>query len=137
MLALGTFKMLWLRIIVEPMAGSVSPVGRHRSHAHLPHRLVPPTRPPCQTRRSHTSVERQWHRQQTDGTKHLPRGAQRQSGGHSGVQDHGTIEKSHPELHPSTTGSTPRPRRGLLFFIHNSVSFTRKPQSTTSKNDPT
>ena len=26
-----------------------------------------------------------WYRQQTDGTKHLPRGAQRQSGGHSGV----------------------------------------------------
>ena len=28
----------------------------------------------------HTTVERQWYRQQTDGTKHLPRGAQRQSG---------------------------------------------------------
>ena len=27
----------------------------------------------------HTSVKRQWHRQQTDETKHLPRGAQRQS----------------------------------------------------------
>ena len=26
--------------------------------------------------------------------------------------------------------------RGLLFFIHKSVSFTRKPLSTTSKNDP-
>ena len=52
----------------------------------------------------HTTVERQWYRQQTDGTKHLPRGAQRQSGGHSGVQAHGKIEKSkHPELHPSTT----------------------------------
>ena len=48
-----------------------------------------------------------WHWQQTDGTKHLPRGAQRQSGGHSGVQAHSKIEKSqHPELHPST-GSTP------------------------------
>ena len=34
-------------------------------------------------------TERQWYRQQTDGTKHLPRGAQRQSGGHSGVQAHG------------------------------------------------
>ena len=33
-----------------------------------------------------------------------PRGAQCQSGGHSGVQAHGKIEKSkHPELHPSTT----------------------------------
>ena len=73
-----------------------------------------------------------------DGTKHLPRGAQRQSGGHSGVQAHGTIEKSqHPGLHPSTTGSTPRPRRRLpVFKISNSVSFTCKPLSTTSKNDP-
>ena len=59
-----------------------------------------------------------------DGTKHLPRGAQRQSGGHSGVQAHGKIEKSqHLELHPSTTRSI-------------TVSFTRKPLSTTSKNDP-
>ena len=52
----------------------------------------------------HTTVECQWYLQQTDGTKHLPRGAQRQSDGHSGVQAHGLIEKSnHPELHPSTT----------------------------------
>ena len=28
------------------------------------------------------------------------------------------------------------PGGGLLFFIHNSVSFTRKPLSTTSKDDP-
>ena len=32
-----------LRIIIEPMAESVPPVGRHHSHAHLHHRLVPPT----------------------------------------------------------------------------------------------
>ena len=52
----------------------------------------------------HTTVERQWYRQQTDGTKHLPRGAQPQSGGHSGVQTHSKIEKSkHSELHASTT----------------------------------
>ena len=52
----------------------------------------------------HTTVKRQWYRQQTDGTKHLPRGAQHQSGGHSGVQANGKIEKSkYPELHPSTT----------------------------------
>ena len=70
-------------------------------------------------------MERQWYR-----------GARCQSGGHSGVQAHGKIEKSkHPELHPSTTGSTPRPRRRLTVCIHNSVSFTRKPLSTTSKND--
>ena len=29
------------------------------------------------------------------------------------------------------------PEKNLLFFIHNSVNFTRKPLSTTSKNDPT
>ena len=53
------------------------------------------------------------------------------------LQAHGKIEKSkHPELHPSTTGSTPMPRRRLTVFIHNSVSFNRTPQSTTSKNDP-
>ena len=32
-----------LRIIIEPMAGSVPPVGRHHSHARLPHRPVPHT----------------------------------------------------------------------------------------------
>ena len=54
---------------------------------------------------------------QTDGTKHLPQGTQRQSGGHLGVQAHGKIEKSqHPELHPSTIGSTPRSRRRLNVF---------------------
>ena len=85
----------------------------------------------------HTTVERQWYRQQTDGTKHLPRSAHSQSGGHSGVQAHSTIKKSkHPELHPSTTGSTSRPRRRLTVYIHNSVGFTRKTLSTTSKNDP-
>ena len=41
-----------LRIIIEPMAGSVPPVGRHHSHAHLHHRLVLHTRPPYQTRLS-------------------------------------------------------------------------------------
>ena len=66
----------------------------------------------------HTIVERQWHRHITDGIKHFSRGAQRQSGGHSGIQAHGTIEKSHhAEIHPSTTGSTPRPRRRLTVFL--------------------
>ena len=37
-----------LRIIVKPMPGSVPHVLRHHSHAHLHHRIVPPT----QTRRS-------------------------------------------------------------------------------------
>ena len=96
-----------LRLIIEPMAGSVQPVGRHHIHARLPHRLVPPTCPPYQTTRS----------TYYSGTKHLPRGAQCQSVGHSGVQTHGKIEKSQLlELHPSTTGSTPRPRRRLAVF---------------------
>ena len=30
------------RIIIEPMAGSVPPVGRHHIHAHLPQHLVRP-----------------------------------------------------------------------------------------------
>ena len=97
-----------------------------------PHAPSPPPSPAHHDRQDvqHTTVERQRYRQQTDRTKHLPRDAQRQSGCHSGVQAHSKIEKSkHPELHPSTTG-------GLLVFIHNSVSFTRKPLSTTSKNDP-
>ena len=65
------------------------------------------------------------------------RSQQRQSGSHSGVEAYGTIEKcQHPDIHHSTTGSTPRASGGLLFFIHNSLSFTRKPLSTTSKNDP-
>ena len=79
-------------------------------------RAPPPSPSPAHHVRQdvqHSTVERQ----QTDGTKHLPRGAQRQSGGHSGVHAHGKIEKSkHPELHPSTTGSTPRPRRRLTVF---------------------
>ena len=36
---------------------------------------------------------------------------------HSGVQAHDKFAKSqHPELHPGTTGSTPRPRRRLIVF---------------------
>ena len=89
-----------LQIIVKPMAGSGLPVCRYHSHTHLHHRLVPHTRPPCQTSRSTYYSGTQ----QTDGTKHLPRGAQRQSGGHSEDQAHCKIEKSkHPELRPSTT----------------------------------
>ena len=80
----------------------------------------PPPSPANHVRQDvqHTTVQRQWYRQQTDGSKHLPRGAHRQSGGHSGVQYHSTIEKSkHPKLHPSTTRSTPRPRRLTAFLV--------------------
>ena len=55
------------------------------------HTPSPPPSPAHHARQDvqHTTVECQWyHRQQTDGTKHLPRGARRQSGGHSGVQAH-------------------------------------------------
>ena len=41
-----------LRIIIETMAGSLPPAGRHHRHGHFPHSLVPHTCPPCQTRRS-------------------------------------------------------------------------------------
>ena len=103
-----------------------------------PHTPSPPPSPAHHVRQvvQHTTVERQWYRQQTDETKHLPRGAQCQSDGHSGVQVHGKIEKSkHPELvrHDRRQG----PGGGLIFFIHNSVNFTLKSLSTTSKKDPT
>ena len=74
-----------------------------------PPRPRAPSPPPSPTHHvrqvvQHTTLERQWYRQQTDGTKHLPRGEHCQSDGHSGVQAHGKIEKSkHPELHPSKT----------------------------------
>ena len=77
-----------------------------------PHALSPP----CQTRRP-TYYSGTPMVSETDGTKHLLQGAQRQSGGHTGVQAHGQMEKSqHPELHPSTTGSTARPRRLTAFY---------------------
>ena len=63
----------------------------------------PPPSPTHHVRQEvqNTTVVRQWYRQQTDGTKHLPRGAQSQSGGHSGFQAHGTIDKSkHPRSTP-------------------------------------
>ena len=65
------------------MAGSVPPERCHHYHAHLPHRLVPPHFHHVRQGVQHNSVEHQWHRQHTYGTKHLLRGAQRQSGGHS------------------------------------------------------
>ena len=102
-----------LRIIVDPNDWICTTCG-------TPPQPRAPSRPHFHHGRQgvqHTSMERQWHQKQTDGTKHLPRGAQRQSGGHSKAQDHGTIEKSqHPELYPSTPGSTPRPRRSLNGF---------------------
>ena len=72
-----------------------------------------------------------------DGTKHLPRGTHRQSGGHSGVQAHGNSRN--PNIQKYTLVRQDRrlgPGGDLLFYIHNSVSFTRKPLSTTSENDP-
>ena len=116
------FKTLW--IIEEPMAGSVPHTGRHHSHMHIAHRIVTPTLPPCQTRRSIYFSGMPMASATTDGTKHLPGGAQRQCGGHSGVQAHGTIDKSqHPNLHPSTKGSKPTPSMRLTVFIHNSSQF--------------
>ena len=86
-----------------------------------PPRLPKPPPSPAQNVRQvvqHTTVERQWYRQQIDGIKHLPRGAQRQSGGHSGVQAHGKIEKSKQQnynlvRHDRRQG----PGGGLLFLL--------------------
>ena len=61
-----------LRIIVKPMAGSVPPVWRHHSHAHLPH-LVPPTCPRVQ---AHGTIEKSNHPElhhSTTGSTHRPR----------------------------------------------------------------
>ena len=65
-----------LRIIVEPMARSVPPARRYHSHAHLPRPHFHHVGQGIQ----HTSVECQWHRQQTYGTKHLPRCVHSRSG---------------------------------------------------------
>ena len=83
----------------------------------------------------HTTVERQWYGQRSDGTKHLPRGVQRQSGGHSAKI---TTKSRSPNIQNYTLVRQDQcqgPGGGLLFFIHKSVSFTRKPLSTMSKND--
>ena len=58
-----------------------------------PHAPSPPPSPAHHVRQDvqHTTVERPWHRQQTDGIKHLPQGAQRQSGVHSGVRRRLTV----------------------------------------------
>ena len=83
----------------------------------------PPPSPAHHVRQvvQHTTVQRQWYQQQTDGTKHLPRGARRQSGGHSC-----TLVRQDRQQGPVG---------GLLFFIHNSASFTRKRLLPMSKND--
>ena len=108
-----------LRIIVEPMARSVPPVGQQHSHAHLPHRLIPPTRPPCQTRRSTYYSRTPVESQQTDGTKHLPRGAHRQS---AAIQDSKlTAQSTSSNIQNYTLVRQDRrlgPGGSLLFFYY-------------------
>ena len=96
----------------------------------------PPPNPAHHIRQhlQHTTVKHKWHRQQIDGTKHLPRGAQRKV---AAIQEEKltAISRSH-NIQNYTLVRRLGPEGDLLFFIHNSVSFTRKPLSTTSKNDP-
>ena len=65
----------------------------------------------------HTTVERQWYRQQTDGPKHLPRGAQR---GSSVIQESKLMAKLRsPNIQKYTLVRQDRcqgPGGGLLFF---------------------
>ena len=86
----------------------------HHSHAHLHHRLVPPTCQPCQIRCS-TYYRGMPMVSATNGTKHLPN-----------IQNYTIVRQDRCQ----------GPGGGFLFFIHNSVSFNRNPQSTKSTNDP-
>ena len=91
----------------------------------------PPPSPAHHVRQDvqHTTVERQWY-QQTDGTNHLPRGARRQSS---------RLKSKHPELHPTLSYGmidANAQEEAYCFLFIAQVSFTRKPLSTTSKNDP-
>ena len=74
---------------------------------------------------------------QRDRTKHLPAGAQRQSGV---VQESKlTAQSRSPKIQNYTLVRHDRrlgPGGGLLICIHNSVNFARKLLSTPSKNDP-
>ena len=86
----------------------------------------------------YTSMKFQWHRQQTDGTKHLLEAYNIKV---TSIQEsHLTAQSRSPNINNYTLVRQDRclcPGGGLLFlFIHNSVNFTRKPQSTSWKNDP-
>ena len=120
-----------LQIIVEKMTGSVPHVGHHHSHAQLQHRLVTHFHHVRQGVQ-HTLVERQWHRQQTDRTKYLPQGT-RQSAGHS-EESKLMAQSRSPNIQNYTLVQHDRcidPGASLLFVIHNSLNFSRKPLSTT------
>ena len=124
-----------LRNIVEPMAGSVPPVLRHYSHEHLPHRLVLPTMSDktfnilqwiangIGNKQTELSIFLEVHKVKVAAIQEFKLTAQSRS---PNIQNY-TIVRQDRHLGPGG---------GLLFFIHNSVSFTRKPLSTTSNNDP-
>ena len=124
-----------LRIIVKPMAVSVPPVLRHHSYVHLHHRLVPPTMS------DKTFNILQWNangigNKQTELSIFL----EAYNVKVAAIQESKLTAKSRsPNIQYYTLVRQDRrqgPCGGLLFLIHNSVSFTRKPLSTTSKNDP-
>ena len=117
------------------MAGFVPPVLRHHSHMHLHHRLVPTTRPPCQTRllqwnandignkQTELSIFLEAHDVKVAAIQESKLMAQLRS---PNIQNYTILQQDRRQGQGG----------GLLFFIHNSVSFTRMPLSTTSKNDP-
>ena len=124
-----------LRIIVKPMAGSVPHVWHHHGHAHLHYRLVPPT----MSDKSFNIL--QWNtngigNKQTELSIFL----QAHNVKVAAIQESKLTAKSRsPNIQNYTLVRQDRrlgPGGGLLVFIHNSVSFTRKPLSTMSKNDP-
>ena len=123
------------RIIVEPMAGSVPHVGHHHSHARLPYHLVPPTMS------DKTFNILQWNANGIDNKQtELSIFLEAHNVKVAAIQESKlTAQSRSPNIQNYTLVRQDRrlgPGGGLLFFIHNSVSFTRKPLSTTSKNDP-
>ena len=117
------------------MAGSVPPVGRHHSHAHLPHCLVQP----AMSDKTFNILQRNANgigNKQTEPSIFL----EAQNVKVAVIQESKlTVESRSPNIQNYILVRQDRrlgPGGDLLFFIHNSVSFTRKPLSTTSKNDP-
>ena len=104
--------------------------------AHSP----PPSPPPPHAHHvrqdiQHTTVERQWYRKQTKLSIFLEAHDVKVAA----IQESRLTAHSRSPNNQNYTlvrqDQRQRPGGGLLFFIHNPVSFTRKPLSTTSKND--
>ena len=100
-----------VRIIIETMAGSVPPVRRHHSHEHLHHRLDPPTIS------DNTFNTLQWNANGIGNTQtELSIFLEAHNVKVATIQQSNIEKSQYPELHPSTTGWTPRPRRRITVF---------------------